>query len=257
IQEVIDLLIGTAPIPPLKDTVDTVKTGDPSQPLKGIVSAMFATVDVVQKAIDRGANFIVAHEPTFYNHADETDWLSNDPVHQQKLRLLDRHAIVVFRFHDYWHRYKPDGILQGVLRQLEWQDYVHEDETVTIPETTLAELVARVKRRMQVPAVRVIGDSSMICRRVGLLPGAWGGRRQISTIGRDDVDVLICGEVNEWETPEYVRDAVALGQDKGLIVTGHYASEEAGMRWLAEWLRLRLPDVAIHHVPSRDPFRYA
>ncbi len=43
--------------------------------MTGIVTTMFATIDVLEKAIAVGANFIIVYDPTFYNHADETDWL--------------------------------------------------------------------------------------------------------------------------------------------------------------------------------------
>jgi hypothetical protein len=62
-----------------------------------------------------GANLIIAHEPVFYSHLDQTDWLRRDTVYNAKRRLLDEHHIVVWRFHDYWHMHQPDGILTGVL----------------------------------------------------------------------------------------------------------------------------------------------
>ncbi len=83
--------------------------------------------------------------------------------------------------------------------------------------------------------------------------GAPGGEWQIKALS-GEIDVLIAGEINEWETPEYVRDARAQGLAKALIVTGHEVSEEAGMAYLAEWLRDRIPDVPITHIPSGDPF---
>jgi hypothetical protein len=94
-----------------------------------------------------------------------------------------------------------------------------------------------------------------VCRRVGLLPGPWGGLGQIATPGRDDVDAVVCGEINEWETGEYVRDAGFFGRPKGLIVVGHQPSAEDGMAYLATWLRPLLPAVAITRVPAGDPLR--
>src|ERR1700755_152004 len=100
VQQVIDSLLADIPGAPFPNTVDTIKTGDPSQQVKGIVTTMFPTNEIIGKTISLGANFIIAHEPTFYNHADETNWLSNDPVYQYKRDLLDKHGIVVWRFHD-------------------------------------------------------------------------------------------------------------------------------------------------------------
>lgn len=75
VRRVIDALLADIPGAPFPNTVDTIKAGDPSQPVKGIVTAMFATDAVIPKTIGLGANFIIAHEPTFYNHTDETGWL--------------------------------------------------------------------------------------------------------------------------------------------------------------------------------------
>jgi putative NIF3 family GTP cyclohydrolase 1 type 2 len=73
---------------------------------------------------------------------------------------------------------------------------------------------------------------------------------------RDDIDVVVCGETPEWETCEYVRDSAAAGRKKALIVLGHCDSEEAGMEYLAEWLRPLFPGVPVHFVPAGNPFAY-
>lgn len=69
------------------------------------------------------------------------------------------------------------------------------------------------------------------------------------------MDALIVGEIHEWETSEYARDALQLGYKKGLIVTGHAASEEPGMRWIIPWLQERLPGIPIHFVATGSPFQ--
>ena len=258
IQEVIDLIIDAIPGAPQEGSVDTVKAGDPSQLVTGIVTTFLATAKVIQTARERGANLIITHEPTFYNHLDEVDWLQGDPVYTAKRRLLEAHNMVVWRFHDYWHLHRPDGITTGALNKLGWQAYASPDELnlCLIPPTPLAELALFLKEAFGAARVRVMGDPAMTCRRVGLLLGASGGRRQIQFLGRDDVEVLVCGEVREWETTEYVRDAAQAGHEKGLIVVGHALSEEPGMEGLVPWLQPRVPDVPVTHVPAGDPFRY-
>ncbi|MES1160121.1 MAG: Nif3-like dinuclear metal center hexameric protein, partial [Bacteroidota bacterium] len=118
IRQVIDRMLADIPGAPFGQTVDTVKAGNINQPVKGIVTTMFATEAVIEKTIQLGANFIIAHEPTFYSHTDETDWLRDDKVFLSKKELLDKHGIVVWRFHDYLHAHRPDGVLMGVLTAL-------------------------------------------------------------------------------------------------------------------------------------------
>ena len=79
IQDVIDLIIDAVPGAPKDGSVDTVKSGDPSQAVTGIVSTFLATSAVIEQAIERGANMIITHEPTFYNHLDIRNWRFNPP----------------------------------------------------------------------------------------------------------------------------------------------------------------------------------
>jgi len=256
IQQVIDALLADIPGAPFPNTVDTIKAGDPAQPVKGIVTTMFPTNEIIGKTIGLGANFIIAHEPTFYNHADETDWLGDDPALKNKQTLLRQHNIVVWRFHDGIHAHKPDGIRMGVLQALEWEKWYNPDQPplVELPTSvTLAHLMAHLKKNLRIEKLKYIGDLSQPCSRIVLAPGASGGRQQIGLIQKYQPDVLICGELNEWETSEYIRD-LRYSKKISLIVLGHANSEEGGMRWLAEWVAEAVPEIPVTHLPAGDPF---
>src|ERR1041384_7394424 len=101
IQEAINTIIAGVPGALFPETVDTVKLGDPSQPITGIITTFLATYEVIEKAVELKANLIIAHEPTFYNHADKTDWLQNNAAYQAKRRLVEENGLVIWRFHDY------------------------------------------------------------------------------------------------------------------------------------------------------------
>jgi putative NIF3 family GTP cyclohydrolase 1 type 2 len=277
IQHVIDSIIATIPDAPLEDTVDTVKTGDPDQLVTGIATTFLATSAVIQKAVDFGANLIITHEPTFYEHLDGTEWLQDDPIYTAKRRLIDDHNIVIWRFHDYWHRHRPDGILTGVLQELGWKNEATEIPAENaspirsmedyfalakpslcfdLPPQPLRELALDLKRKLDIHQLRVVGNPDMICTRAGLLVGKIGGYFQIKLLQESDVDLLICGEINEWETCEYVRDALYHQHPQALIILGHANSEEPGMKYCAEWLQVMFPELRIAHIPAGDPFRY-
>ena len=93
VGQIMDMFIKEAPGAPFSSTVDTLKSGSRDVVVTGIVTSMFATVEVIRKAIALNANFIIAHEPTFYNHTDETDWLEKDNVYRYKADLLKKHNI--------------------------------------------------------------------------------------------------------------------------------------------------------------------
>jgi hypothetical protein len=60
VQQVIDLILKSIPGAPFKQTVDTIKAGSGNQTVTGIVTTMFATIEVIEKAAKAGANFIIA-----------------------------------------------------------------------------------------------------------------------------------------------------------------------------------------------------
>jgi len=257
IRNVVDLILKDIPGAPFDDTVDTFKSGDPDQEVTGIVTTFLASQDVIRRAAELGANFIIAHEPTFYNHRDQVDWLEEDPVYRAKRALLDKHAIVVWRFHDYWHSAEPDGIMAGVVARLGWESYLEKELPIfNIPPMTVGQVVQVFKDRLGAKMARVVGDPEMECRRVALFVGMAGGTWQISFLSHQDVDMMVAGEIDEWETSEYVRDAVIQGRKLALAVIGHVHSEEAGMEWLVGWLQQRFPTIPVTHVPVGDAFRY-
>src|SRR4051794_8068006 len=61
VGQIIDLFMKQVPGAPFPNTVDTLKSGNRDIVVTGIVTTMFATIGVIEKAISLGANFIIAH----------------------------------------------------------------------------------------------------------------------------------------------------------------------------------------------------
>ncbi|MDN3581376.1 Nif3-like dinuclear metal center hexameric protein [Mucilaginibacter flavus] len=257
VGQIIDKFISQIPGAPFASTIDTLKSGDRDIKVTGVVTTMFATIDVIKQAIALNANFIIAHEPTFYNHADETEWLANDDVYQYKAALLKEHNIAVWRNHDYIHSLKPDGVGQGLLKQLNWAQYYQPDPGIlTLPPTTLSALIDYLKIKLSIDKVRYIGNLHQNCQKILFIPGAAGGKRQITGAGKIKPDVLIVGEISEWETAEYVRDAQAKGDKLSLIVLGHIASEEPGSEFMLGWLKEKFPAVKSVHISPKNSLSF-
>ena len=248
---------------PLERTIDTVKLGDPSQPITGVASTFMPTFDVLRRAHAIGANLVIPHEPTWYNHYDKVEHLQGDPVYEVKMRFLEDSGLVIWRFHDYSHRMKPDVIVHGVVRRLGYGDcqtYPDDDRIYAIPEISFEDLVQRCKFRLGISHLKVVGETGTKCRRIAIFTG-WGSSGildddQVLYLVNQKADVVICGESAEWVTCEYVRDAVEAGIGKGLIVLGHAASEEPGTADVVEWLQPLIPEVKVTFVPAGDPFQF-
>jgi len=243
-------------VPWTEPTVDTFKDGDSTARVTGIAVTMMATFDVLKRAAARGANLVITHEPTFFDHLDKLDVLEaeHDSVTAAKRAFIREHRMVVVRMHDHWHRRHPEPMATDLAHALGWDSYRGANEfSYRVPETTLAALAAAIRRRLPAPTIRVVGDSSLRVSKIVLVPGAAGFDRHRQAL-RQDVDVLVIGEAREWETVEYVADAITAGQKKALIILGHIPSEQDGMADFARWLGTFVQEVPITFVPATDPF---
>jgi len=257
-RQVLERIKANIGVPWMDQTVDTFKDGDPDTRVTGIAVTMMATLDVLQRAAAQGSNLVITHEPTFFGHLDELAPLetAHDSVTAVKRAFIREHHMVVLRMHDHWHTRHPDGVQTGITRALGWQRFQRpEDEHLyTLPATTLGQLAADIRDRLGAPTLRVLGDPKRRVSNVAMAPGFAGFSRHLVGLRRDDVQVLVIGEAHEWETVEYVADAVTAGMDKALIVIGHIPSEQAGMEDFAQWLAPLVRETTVRFVPAVDRF---
>lgn len=259
------------------ETVDTIKAGDPSTVVTGVVTTAMATLSVLQLAMKTGANVVFTCEPTFYGRADARTPAAgrgggrgtvgagalapvpaaspHDPLFTDKNEFIDGHRIVVFRLSDHWRLREPNPFVQGLAAALGWDrgSPVGRPARFDIPEITLATLAGEVKEKLTARGgIRVIGDPNARIRKVALLPGS--APLAASFEAFPGTDAVVAGEVREWESVEYARDAVFSGHSKGLILLGRVVSEDPGMQVCADWLRRVVPEVPVRRIAVRDPY---
>jgi putative NIF3 family GTP cyclohydrolase 1 type 2 len=240
----------------IPNTVDIFKEGDPATPVTGIITCMFATRDVLKQAVAKKCNLIIVHEPLYYNHLDQTENFRNDQVYLEKKRFITDNKLVIWRFHDYIHSLKPDGIETGMIRKLGWQNWLVKGTTnqFILPETTLTELLKSLKKVFPGNAFYVVGKPDMKLTNVRYAAGAPGSATHIRLLEDKNTDVVIAGEAQQWETYEYTRDAVDQGKNKAVIFLGHINSEEAGMDYCSTWLKSFIKEIPVYFVECGSSF---
>jgi len=218
-------------------TCDTVKAGDTEKELKKVAISMFATIDTFKKVKEWGADMLIVHEPTYYDHYEEM--LSN-PVTEAKKKLIEESGIVVFRFHDYMHHREIDQIPEGELHYLGLKGKLENTPyfasykyRLDEPITTL-ELAKLIEEKLNIKHVKIAGERNKKSTNLALCFGTPGGVYDL--LRDEDIEIVLTGETCEWMLCEYARDAAALGINKSMIVMGHIGSERDGMRLLAERL---------------------
>ncbi|MFX3649604.1 MAG: Nif3-like dinuclear metal center hexameric protein [Paenibacillus sp.] len=258
VQDVVLHLLDNIELP--ENTVDQLITGSLDCKVTGIIIAFMPTQYVIEQAIQHGANLIIAHESPFYNHHSHTDWLAKDSVYMDKRKLIDEAGISIYRCHDIIHRFQPDGITEGLIQALGWSPYVEqrlpEADVLSLPEEQSVQAIAHhVKTCLGIDYVRVAGNPEIVCRRAAVLVGFRGnGHVTIPLIQNEQLDLIIAGEGFEWETPEYIRDAMQQGKSTALIMMGHAESEAPGMKLLADRLAERFPELSVRFAGERPVY---
>ena len=257
-SQVIDLIKKNVHCPWSSETVDRFKSGNPEDIVTGITTCMFADMKVLRQAVAERANLIITHEPTFYNHPDEIKNLENDPVYLDKIKFINDHKLIIWRFHDHFHKMQPDGIYAGMVEKLGWGKNQTDNSMLhfKFKPQKLSAFILSLKNTFPGNSFRVIGNPDMEITNVALSVGAPGSSDQIKFLEEKNTQLLIAGESPEWETYQYVYDAWLQGKNKAIIFLGHALSEEAGMDYCARWLKGFIPQkIKIQYVENGSSFK--
>lgn len=323
-QEIVDRVKKNLGVEWGGDDVDTFKVGDPSTIVTGVVTTSMATLDVLQKAVEAGANLIITAAPTFYSKADLSAPVARgfgplgagrgqapglggspgapparspatvsgpgtgasapmpptppmpqsvvpppqppgatsppapppvDPVYAGKNAFIEKHKLVVFRLTHHWNQRKPDPRAQGLAAAMGWTKYKAGDDAFRyeVPAITLDALASQLKKTLGTRGgIRAIGDRTMTVRTIGLLPGYTMIQASIAMM--PSVDVIVAGEVQEWESATYAQDVAFAGLKKGFISIGRVVNEAPGMQVCANWLKTIVSEVPVRFIPAGDPY---
>ncbi|MCL4812475.1 MAG: Nif3-like dinuclear metal center hexameric protein [Vicinamibacteraceae bacterium] len=232
---------------------DTFKAGGVETPVTGIATTVMSTYDVIKRAVAAGKNMVVTHEPTFWTGNDDVSGFGTDALYHDKLTFIRDRNVVIWRFHDHLHARQPDMTSVGLAQAIGWGGLESRDEprVYVLPPVRLRDLAKDIERRLGLQAIRVIGDPQALVRRGALLQGA--PPFHAATVF-PKVDVIVAGEQREWEGVEYAFDANTAGQKKGMIIIGHWVSEDQGMRLCADWLKTFIAEVPVEWMSAGDPF---
>ena len=238
-------------------TCDTVKSGDSEKKIKKVAVTMFPTIKTIRMATEWGADMMIVHEPTYYDHMEmgkETE------VSRAKRKIIEESGMVIFRFHDRMHAAEPDGIAEGELHflgisgKIEKTPYFASYIMTLDEELTALELALLIENKLGLKRVRIAGERNKPIKKVALCFGSPGGVFEL--ISDTEIDSMLIGEVCEWKVCEYARDACELGINKSVIAMGHVGSERDGMRLLCEKLEKKHFEIEFKYFKNEEVYSY-
>lgn len=237
---------------------DTLKCGSWDKEVKKVAVCCIATVEVIKQTAEWGADLIITHEPTFYEHMDNK--LENDAVTKEKLALIENAGISIFRFHNYMHTCDPDMIGEGEFYYLGLEGEFIKGSRLAVNrfacknEITPLELAKLMEERLGIKHIRICGVRDVPCTKISACFGTPGG--VFDELRDDDIEIVLTGEACEWQLGEYARDAAALGQKKALLIMGHIGSERDGMKYLTKLLSEKYDKLSFKYIDCKEVYTY-
>lgn len=255
--EIMDILFSWARVKDMEKTCDTCKAGDPEQEVSKVAVSMFATPDVVRRAKAWGAQLLIVHEPTYYNHWDQH---SEEPMECEKRKLIEDSGLTVYRYHDHPHNTVPDIIAAGEFKYLDLEGEIVRTDIFDLSRLYLKQpitprqLAKRMEEKMGLRHVRIAGSADASCTEISGMFGTPGGL--FEELRNPECQILLVGEACEWALGEYARDAAQLGHTKALIVMSHIGSERDGMRYTVDLMREKLPQLETAYFECGEVYTY-
>ena len=258
-------------------TSEGFECGEMAAKVTGIATAWTPTIEAIQKAISLKHNLIISMEPPFWRESGAVftevsmgtpsmKVLESSSVYQYKKKLIDDHALIIWRFNENYRALPSNPRLNALARTLGY--IAHENAVATqklaaigagvyaIPEISLADLAKKARDSANAKALRVLGDPNEKVKSVALMPGYVEDADIMTLVHDRNVDVVVCGEACEWEAFEYAEDWITAGWGKGMIMLGRAVSEDPGAKELATWIRSFITEVPVTGIAVGEPFSY-
>jgi len=218
-----------------------IMLGDPARLVERAVFCWSATVGVLERAAELGAQAVVAHEIPYIPGSSKDLGLPENhpelPANRRRRELYERHGFVFMQYHSPLDNWPLWGIPRALAAELGLDPakatWPRKDVPVLDIEPQPLERFARhVRDRLKMTGVGVAGDPKRTVKRVGLVVGGFGKLWRISELPRiGGADVMVAGELLDY----CVRAALEAGIS--VVQASHYATELPGVRRFAEHMK--------------------
>lgn len=257
VSELVELLEEEAP---QKDAFDWdnvgLLVGDPNWQVSKIYIALDATDEVIDHAIEKGADMIITHHPLIFPKVNRV--VANDFIGRRIIKLVEHH-IACYAMHTNFDIHQMGVLAEkrlGLDHTIALDPCAIDGEydvnvgigrigSLLDEPVTLREYANKVRNAFHLPFVKVFGDESQIVRTVAISPGS--GKSEIEPAIKAGADVLITGDIDHHNG----IDAVA--RDLCIIDAGHYGIEHIFIEHISMLLKGKT-GIDIYEEPVEMPY---
>ena len=211
--------------------------GDEKADIKKVLVALDVTKEVINEAIDIGANVIITHHPLIFSGIKQVT--TSNPV-GEKICMLIKNNISHIAIHtnlDVAFGGTSDVLADIMgLRNVEILAPIKEIDSVKygigrigdLEETKFSEFAKKVKERLNLKTIKIVGEKNKVIKRVGLCSGS--GIEFMKDALNKGADVYITADIRFHESQK------ALDMGICLIDATHYASENIVVPVISKFL---------------------
>lgn len=235
-------------------TVDCLKIGDKDAEISKIATCLTVTPDLIREMKEWGAELVITHEPTFYNHEDV---FNPTRLSLQKKAALEEAGFTVYRYHDSMHDREKDEVNLSMIERMGWKGEFDGDLHINLKEgVTAREIAKAASEKLGIVHPRIVGNPDFKATCLKLATGARGGWCYKEFLESETDQIAVSGELCEWEDCEPVRDAAQFGWEKAIVILGHAGSEKFAMETLAENIDGKYDGAAARYFDCGEIYTY-
>ena len=232
-----------------------LQVGDEEAAVRTILVALDATDEVIDHAVECGAELIITHHPMLFRPVERV-------VRQERagrrILALAENGISCYAMHT---NFDVAGMAELNSRELGLENARILSQTAVSPEgfpeglgrvgelpekMTLSDFAKEVRDLYQLPSVRIYGEMNDTVQTVAVCSGS--GKSLIREAIDAGADVFVTGDL-DYHT---AIDAVADGLN--LIDAGHYGTEFGFIPYMKQQLSSFFPDLTIRAERIRSPY---
>lgn len=218
-----------------------------------IFIALDADDEVIQTAVDSGADLLLTHHPLLFSPVSK---ITDEHFITKRVVKLLQHDLSYYALHTNYDVLRM-GSLAGTQLGFEGADVLmvthHGEKNEGIGcVTDLSEAMrldqygAMVKKVFHLDGIRLFGDPKRQIRRIAVSPGS--GKGMIEAAIEKGADVLITGDIGHHEG----IDANARGL--AVIDAGHYGMEHLFIKDMERYIKETFPHITVNTADIKHPF---
>lgn len=244
VSQLRDLLWSLHPALDKDLTVDQIIAG-PDQEIRHAAVCWMPYSWAIKEAAARGANLLVAHEPTFYDHFEFRQGLDEryQGAKAEKERLIMELGITILRCHDVWDAVPESGVPDSWGRFLGLGAPV--DSTIyhrlyKIERAGALEAAQRIAQKTKASGQSTLafyGNPEAPVERIGIGTGCCSSPHELFALGADMV-ISVDDIIRSWIDGEWATDT-----GRPILVVNHGVSEACAMESLAAKVQELAPGI--------------